>query len=437
MIVDVKLHTNPEVLMKTLCMSTMLIVVLFSACSTNGDANEKSAKGDANEQIEKITLVSHERALALLRTEIEGAMRSEVWPGGNPSYGCYTWDHKSNFEASGKIRTILKNLDRSTNFIVAVASLRGSNPDDWAKDELARPVYNTWAMNGVIDDRGTTDAGYMVQQAIGQAIVSHAERLATLPATEWERFLVEHGFQLLSHDIDPEKGSVSGERSFPESSAEASTVFFAGFEWRIKESSYPVGPGPCIFAEENVFLDEHGMLHLKIAPDANGRWSCGEVICQKKEGIDFGYGEYSWSIHEIRTRDGELDPHHVVGLFTWSDSADFTHRELDVEVGLWGEDASAPAYQFVVQPWDVETNRYRFSGPIAGGVHSFTWKPDHVIFSSRFRDGTRKTWWYVGNDIPPPGGDVRPRINVWLLHGAPPAKELEVVFNNFNYTPLR
>jgi hypothetical protein len=59
---------------------------------------------------------------------------------------------------------------------------------------------------------------------------------------------------------------------------------------------------------------------------------------------------YNWT---VTAGAGSLDPNVVLGLFTYDDSPDQTHREIDVEFARWG---ATPAQdgsnaQWVVQPY--------------------------------------------------------------------------------------
>ena len=105
---------------------------------------------------------------------------------------------------------------------------------------------------------------------------------------------------------------------------------FAGFDWAVKESNLPAGPGPNLFSDrvEDVFVDGDG-LHLRIAEVA-GDWVSTEVILLSQP----GYGTYS-----VQT-DSELDDLDVnatFGMFTWDSYGDDDvvpggpNREIDLE----------------------------------------------------------------------------------------------------------
>jgi len=218
------------------------------------------------------------------------------------------------------------------------------------------------------------------------------------------------------------------------------TVQFAGYDWTVKASSEPVGPGPNYFddTEESVFVDGEGHLHLRIA-DRGGEWRCSEVVAN----ASLGYGTYMFTLD---TALEDLDENTVVGLFTWEDCVpEYHYREIDVEFSRWGDPAAENA-QFIVQPGDAASNRHRFFLDTQDGAsaHSFDWREDRVSFSSALgSDPTPDypglsvgSWTYAGSDIPPAGNE-NPRISFWLLNGSPPAngQGAEVIIRAFDFVP--
>ena len=216
------------------------------------------------------------------------------------------------------------------------------------------------------------------------------------------------------------------------------TISFSGYEWWIKASVDPVGPGPNYFSDstENVWVDGKDQLHLKIT-QRNGKWYCPEVICKNS----FGYGKY---VFYVIGRIGQLDKNVVLGLFTWDDAPEESHREIDIEFSRWGVESDTDA-QYVVQPWDQSGNRYRWYMPevLDSSTHSFVWKPDSIYFLSMEGhqpvppfDSVIYSWVYKGSSIPTHGNE-NDRINLWLFNGSPPTdtNRLEVVISKFEYSP--
>lgn len=214
----------------------------------------------------------------------------------------------------------------------------------------------------------------------------------------------------------------------------ARSVTFAGSSWAVKASAGLVGPGPNVFSDrpENVWVDASGRLHLRITY-RDGQWMAAEVIL----GQSLGYGTYRF---DLESPAGQLDPNVVLGMFTWSDRAAYSHREIDVELARWGDAASGTNAQYVVQPFDRPGNLVRFQQPAEGPTsHQFSWTSKAVSFLSTTATGaTIADWKYTGRSVPK-AGDERARINLWLHGGAPPTdgNEVEVVLSGFTFTGAR
>ena len=209
-------------------------------------------------------------------------------------------------------------------------------------------------------------------------------------------------------------------------------ITWRGASWQVKTSSAAVGPGPNVFAKENVSVDAGGNLHLRIARNGAGRWTTAELIGPTSH----GYGTYTFTLGSDVSG---LDPNVVLGLFTWSDRPQQAHRELDVEMAKWGNAADPSNAQFVVQPHDRAGHLHRFAQPsVTRSSHRFTWAPGRVTFESRRLDtgAVIASYVYAGTDVPRPG-DERVRLNLWLFQGLSPSdgQPVEVVVESFVFTP--
>jgi hypothetical protein len=108
-------------------------------------------------------------------------------------------------------------------------------------------------------------------------------------------------------------------------------IAFSGYDWLVKASeNKAVGPGPNFFSGQNVWVRD-GELHLQIS-ERDGRWYSAEIV----SAASFGFGTYRFT---LRSDVVDLDPNVVLGLFTWSDDAAFSHREIDIEISRWGDRA--------------------------------------------------------------------------------------------------
>ncbi|HUJ09339.1 MAG TPA: hypothetical protein VL171_04875 [Verrucomicrobiae bacterium] len=151
---------------------------------------------------------------------------------------------------------------------------------------------------------------------------------------------------------------------------------WSGFDWRVKKSTSPVGPGPNYFSDStnNVSIDAQGRLHLRITHDGS-IWNCAEFVLQQT----LGYGTYAF---HIASPVDALDPNVVLGLFTWSDQPAFNHREIDFEGGRWSYPPDYQDAQFVVQPWSLPSHlvRYRIPPFATNSIPSFNWQTNAISF---------------------------------------------------------
>ncbi len=217
--------------------------------------------------------------------------------------------------------------------------------------------------------------------------------------------------------------------------APPSMFTFSGYEWWKKQSVGRVGPGPCKFSTENVSLEKDGALRLSIASD-KGQWSCAEIISRKS----FGYGTYRFYVRDTSA----LDVNAILGLFTW-DTAEaakaHAYREIDVEVGRWG-DVTSNNCQFVVQPATSADHVTRFEAPAGPAIHEFTWTPAEVSFRSitgyDANAESKVISQRVFTDGIPPAGSENARINLWLLGGQSPlsGKRFDIIIDAFKFQPL-
>ena len=184
------------------------------------------------------------------------------------------------------------------------------------------------------------------------------------------------------------------------------TLDWGGHGWFLKAGIHLPGPGAgSLYDPAAIWVDAAGDLHLKIAPSdpaACSGWASAELWTQAA----FGYGvrapkprlpraPHDWltpapplpppptpSTAQTYTVAFQaplyLDPFVTFGAFLWDDDSHSGaaaedprsggglagHRELDFELGTWGNPVDPTAYQFVVQPWQDAANLIRL--PLAG-----------------------------------------------------------------------
>lgn len=212
------------------------------------------------------------------------------------------------------------------------------------------------------------------------------------------------------------------------------TITWRGVTWNVKTSRSAVGPGPNIFAKDNVWVDDSDNLHLRISKNTSNQWTCAEIVGP----VTYGYGTYTF---DLASRVDNLDPNVVLGLFTWSDRAPYAHREIDIEFARWGNATDLTNAQYVVQPYSAAGHLVRFTMPgiATSSLHRFTWQRNEIAWESHDTASGGSlidSYSYSGADIPKTG-DERVRLNLWLFNGAAPTSGTgaEVVVSSFTFSP--
>ena len=98
--------------------------------------------------------------------------RNVVTPGGNEWKPGFSYNDQVKFENSDKLEKIVKEVSKSNTFKKGVEAIRALPPETRERiyNSFRTPIYPTWAMNGRISDEGTTDAGYVVERQIANAL---------------------------------------------------------------------------------------------------------------------------------------------------------------------------------------------------------------------------------------------------------------------------
>jgi hypothetical protein len=237
--------------------------------------------------------------------------------------------------------------------------------------------------------------------------------------------------------LSPKRDAITSRPLSSSDENERRTIQFSGYQWEVKSSAGRVGPGPNYFSssKDSVLIDEKGRLHMRLSK-VDGKWYCSEIILMQT----LGYGTYKFTL------DGSidnLDPRLVLGLFTWSDSPAYSHREIDIEISRWGQAKNKNA-QFVIQPYTRPENIIRFDIPrgLQATTHIFTWTQDSVSCQITKKDAGQSPkgsiiQQHIFTQGIPESGDENARINLWLMGGSPPidGKEAEVIISKFEFSP--
>jgi hypothetical protein len=205
---------------------------------------------------------------------------------------------------------------------------------------------------------------------------------------------------------------------------EAKTLHFSGYRWQIREAASDRGGTRNYYDPVNAWVDGEGHLHLRIARQGD-RWTSAEISLMRS----LGYGAYRMTVREI----SHLEPAAVLSMFTWDD--DGPSREMNVEIGRWGEPASKNA-QYVVQPYYVPANAVRFNAPAGVLTHSLRWEPGRAAFETVRGSGGVVAEHVFTSGIPLPGKEMV-HLNLYVFDNKsnPLRQACEVVIEKFEYLP--
>jgi hypothetical protein len=255
--------------------------------------------------------------------------------------------------------------------------------------------------------------------------------------TEYAALLVDPGYRpSATMDSLPMKGgaviAVASVKGLLGAQEVIKTVHFSGYEWKIRTAASNRGGGITHYDPENVWTDDGGALHLRIANNS-GRWTCAEANLTRS----LGYGLYRFVVRES----SHLEPTVVLTMFTWDDSGqDQNHREVDVEITRWGDPLSKNA-QYAVQPYYVPANVVRFMVPSGILTYSFQWEPGKISFrtvrGTSAGKGSHSIADHVfSSGVPTPGGELV-HVNLYIFGSVASSlrNQNEVVIEKFEYLP--
>jgi hypothetical protein len=257
-------------------------------------------------------------------------------------------------------------------------------------------------------------------------------RCATHLGTEYAALLVRPTFVPPARTaVLPEVGGAVLARAVvtgaPAPEPQRKTLRFSGYEWKVRTAPSDRAGRPNTYAPGHAWTDESGALHLRVSSGPAG-WICSEVMLARS----LGYGTYRFVVRDT----GALDPRAVLGLFTWDDAAvDERNRELDVEISRWGDPANRNA-QFVVQPYYLPANVFRFTAPAGPLVHAFAWEQGRARFrTTRGREAVVAAQEFTSG-VPRAGGEA---VHLSLYAFGPPdatrPMDDEVVIERFEHVP--
>lgn len=201
------------------------------------------------------------------------------------------------------------------------------------------------------------------------------------------------------------------------------TLEFSGYKWETRSSPSNRGGTKNRYDPKNAWTDANGFLHLRIAKSGD-EWTSAEVSLTRS----LGYGSYRITMQDV----GHLEPAAVFSVFSWDDAG--PPREFDIEISRWGERASKNA-QFVVQPYYVPANVWRYLLPSGPHTQAIQWEPGRLLFSA-IQQGRTIAEHRFTSGVPSPGNElVHLNLYVYDNKSNPLRETTEVVIESFQYLP--
>lgn len=256
---------------------------------------------------------------------------------------------------------------------------------------------------------------------------------STHPGTDYAALLVDPGYDppLTTRDL-PRTGDgviavaiVKGTGP-PPVIPSPRIIRFSGYDWEVRRQPTSRGAKPTAYDPNNAWVDESGFLHLRTSRLGEG-WAGAEARLQQS----LGQGLYTFVVRDV----SHLEPSQLLSMFTWDDlAADQHHREVDVEIGRWGDPAAKNA-QYVVQPSDEPANVVRFEAPPGLVTYSFRWEAGRVAFKTVRGSATIAAHEFTSG-VPSPGGEAV-NISLYIFGASPvqPKAPAEVIVEKFEYLP--
>ena len=257
---------------------------------------------------------------------------------------------------------------------------------------------------------------------------------STHPGNAYAALLVNPGYNppLTVNDLPRQGGPVEAVVTAEGSALvqpPARQVLFSGYEWQVRQTPGNPGGSRNQYDPGNVWVDQKGFLHLRIARGARG-WSSAEAYLSRS----LGYGSYRFVVGDV----SPMEPAAALTISAMDDS--LPYNSMDIEISRWGEPGGKNA-QYVIQPYFVPANVVRFLATPGTLTYSFDWEPGRVAFQtireSLSSGRTEPVAAHVfTSGVPTPGKETI-RLNLFVFENKriPLQHGLEVTFEKFEYLP--
>jgi hypothetical protein len=168
-------------------------------------------------------------------------------------------------------------------------------------------------------------------------------------------------------------------------------------------------------------------MHVRISKTETD-WSCSEASLTR----NLGYGTYEFVVRGLDA----LEPAAVFAMFTYDYASGTQHnREMDIEVSHFGNANGQKNAQYLLQPYYVAPNVYRFNVPRGTLTFSLRWEPDRATFRT-LRGSSLVSEHVFTAGVPTPGIEsIRVVLYVFRAAAVKLQHPMEVVIERFTYFP--
>jgi hypothetical protein len=147
---------------------------------------------------------------------------------------------------------------------------------------------------------------------------------------------------------------------------------FSGYDWKVRTIASDRGGLNNLNDADNAWTDPTGAMHLRIKKKGE-KWSCTEVVLTRS----LGYGTYNVTVGDT----SRLEPSALLSMNTFDDwGGDQHYREMDIEMGRWGDASNPNNAQFAIQPFYVPGNVSPFVAPAGPLTSSLHWESGKAAF---------------------------------------------------------
>ncbi len=208
---------------------------------------------------------------------------------------------------------------------------------------------------------------------------------------------------------------------------------FSGYDWEIHTSSQTRGGLNNLYDADNVWSDASGALHLRITKKSD-KWTCAHVMLTRS----LGYGTYTFVVRDT----SHLEPAAILSMHTYDRWGGDQHfREMNIEIGRWGDATSKDNAQYSIQPFYVPGNISQFTEPGGTLTHTLLWESGRASFKTVRGSSMRPVAPMIHQHIftsgvPTPGQELL-ELMLYIVASDryPLQKDAEVVIEKFEYLP--